>query len=212
MTQDGTRERLLRAAGEIISRKGFRAATVREICARAKANVASVKYHFGNKRSLYEEVLQAAFEESIRDHPPDPGPDHPPEERLRAFIRSFIFRFHGEGRGSWFGRLMTREMFEPTEALDELVRRAIRPMSDLLQEMVREVGGPDLDDRAVLFCGLSVAAQCQHFFRSREVVRRIHPSLRFDRQGLEELADHILAFSLSAVANYRRADRAGGRP
>ncbi|HMM39107.1 MAG TPA: CerR family C-terminal domain-containing protein [Desulfovibrio sp.] len=211
MTQDGTRQRLLRAAGEIISRKGFRAATVREICARAEANVASVKYHFGNKRRLYEEVLQAAFEESIRDHPPDPGPDFPPAERLRAFIRSFVFRLHGSGRGSWFGMLLTREMYEPTEALDQLVQRAIRPMSKLLQERVRELGGPGLDDRAVLFCGLSVAAQCQHFFRSSEVVRRIHPALRFDRQGLEELADHILAFSLAAIENYRRADSAGGR-
>jgi AcrR family transcriptional regulator len=57
---DKTRQRLLEAAGEIFAEQGFRKATVRDICARADANVASVKYHFGDKEKLYSEILRFA--------------------------------------------------------------------------------------------------------------------------------------------------------
>lgn len=206
MDQGGTRLRLLKAAGEIISRKGFRAATVREICARAGANVASVKYYFGGKKRLYEELLRYSFEESLRNYPPDPGlpRDAAPEERLRAFIRSFLLRLHDEGRPSWFGKLMTREMFEPTEALDQIVERAIKPLALLLRDLVRQLAGRDLSEQEVLLCGVSVSAQCQHFFRARAVVTRIYPELTLDRQGIENLTEHIQAFSLAAIRGYKK--------
>ena len=40
--QEITRSRLLEAAGEVFAEHGFQATTVRDICARAGANVAAV--------------------------------------------------------------------------------------------------------------------------------------------------------------------------
>jgi AcrR family transcriptional regulator len=53
-TPDPTREKLLEAAGQIFAEHGFQAATVREICSRAGANVAAINYYFGDKVELYE--------------------------------------------------------------------------------------------------------------------------------------------------------------
>ncbi len=55
--QHETRQRLLETAGQVFAEQGFRAATVRDICRRAGANIASVNYHFGDKERLYSEVL-----------------------------------------------------------------------------------------------------------------------------------------------------------
>jgi AcrR family transcriptional regulator len=121
-----TRQRLLDAAGEVFAERGFRAATVRDICQRARANIAAVNYHFGDKERLYTAVLRYAFGCALEQYPPllDLDGDASPEQRLRAFIRSFMLRCLGEGNPAWLGKLMAREMAEPTHALDILIQEA----------------------------------------------------------------------------------------
>ncbi len=57
-----TRRRLLDAAGEVFAENGFRGTTVRAICQRAEANIASVNYYFRDKQGLYREVLRFAHQ------------------------------------------------------------------------------------------------------------------------------------------------------
>jgi AcrR family transcriptional regulator len=59
---EGTRARLLDAAGEVFAARGFRGATMREIAERARANLASAHYHFGSKEELYLAVASRTFE------------------------------------------------------------------------------------------------------------------------------------------------------
>ncbi len=56
--RDLTRDKLIEAAGHVFAERGYRAATIREICRRAGANVAAVNYTFGDKMGLYTEVLR----------------------------------------------------------------------------------------------------------------------------------------------------------
>src|ERR1700676_4403711 len=94
---DPTREKLLDVAGRVFADRGYQAATVREICVRAGANVAAVNYHFGDKLGLYAEVLQqsirAAQMDAVRNALERTAP---PEEILRAVIRA---RLQGLCRG-----------------------------------------------------------------------------------------------------------------
>src|SRR4051794_4834505 len=89
-----TRQRLVETAGEVFAERGFRAATVRDICKKAGANVAAVNYHFGGKEGLYAEVLRFAHTCAMTKYPPDMGlkPKATARERLHAFVRSFLFR------------------------------------------------------------------------------------------------------------------------
>lgn len=52
-----TQERLLDAAEDLFAEKGFEAVSLREITARAEANVAAVNYHFGSKENLIDAVM-----------------------------------------------------------------------------------------------------------------------------------------------------------
>jgi len=61
--QETTRERILSAATEIFAAKGYLRATVREICAKAKVNLALVNYHFESKENLYVAVVEQMFEQ-----------------------------------------------------------------------------------------------------------------------------------------------------
>ena len=95
---DGTRERLLEAAGEVFAQKGFREATIREICARAGANIAAINYHFGGKERLYAEVLRYVDSMKADRHPfTAPETSVSAESRLAWFIKQFL-RFRPRAR------------------------------------------------------------------------------------------------------------------
>jgi len=124
-----TRQRLLEAAGEVFAQHGFRDATIRDICDKAKANVAAVHYHFGDKEELYAAVFGYARTCAVARFDEKVPPAAPPEEQLRAFIGTVLTRFFDEGRPAWLGKLVAQEMIDPTKALDALVNEQIRPNS-----------------------------------------------------------------------------------
>ncbi|HTV76460.1 MAG TPA: CerR family C-terminal domain-containing protein, partial [Candidatus Baltobacteraceae bacterium] len=111
-----TRLHLLEAAGGVFAEAGFRDATVREICRRAGANIAAVNYHFGDKETLYLEVLRYAHGKALEKYPPllDVPADAPPEKKLHAFVHSLLLRNFDKGPTAWHGKVMLREMIEPT--------------------------------------------------------------------------------------------------
>lgn len=201
-----TRLRLLEAAGEVFAENGFRQATVRDICSRADANIAAVNYHFGDKEKLYLAVLQHWFGEAIRKFPPDGGlpSDAPAPERLRAFIRSWLFRMLGEGMPAWHGKLMAREMTEPTAGFDCFIAESARPMAQRLNGIVRELLGPDVSDRTVRDCALSVAGQCCFYRHAHEMIRRLYPEHAHTPHEIEHLTEHVTRFSLAAISVYRQ--------
>jgi AcrR family transcriptional regulator len=94
-----TPKSLLAAASEVFAEKGYRDATIAEICERAKANVAAVNYHFGDKETLYTEAWRHSFSESVKAHPPDGGVSDsaPPEKRLRGQVVALLRRIADEG-------------------------------------------------------------------------------------------------------------------
>jgi AcrR family transcriptional regulator len=199
-----TRRNLLDAASEVFAEVGFRAATVREICQRAGANIAAVNYHFGDKSKLYIEVLRRSQEQAFQKYPPDYGiqPGATAEEKLKAFIRSFLLRIFDEGTTAHHGKMMSREMIEPTDALDALVNEKIRPQSIQLAQIVRELAGPGVPDETVRLCAMSIVSQCVFHHHCRPVVTRLFPNKTFSTEDVESLAEHITQFSLGAIKSF----------
>ena len=196
-----TRQALLEAAAGVFAEAGYQAATVREICLRAGANIASVNYHFGDKEKLYLEVFRYTQRLAFEKYPPDFGlqAGASPEARLKAYIRSFLSRIFDEGPIAWHGRLMAREMIEPTRVLDTLVEERMRPQADLLMGIIRELLGPKTDRERIRLCGFSVVSQCLFFHHCRPALERLFPEQKFSLNEMEKLATHITEFSLAAL-------------
>ena len=205
-----TRERLLEAAADIFAADGFRNARIQTICRRAGANIAAAHYHFGDKEGLYTAVFEYAEERATRDHPPEEFAKGPPEERLRAFITSFLARLLDPDRPAWFARLLAREMIDPTPALDRLVRRRMRANHQQLGDIIRALIGPDADPDTVNRCVLSVVSQCVFYRNSAPVVARLYPELE-PKKDLQGAAEHVTRFSLAAIAGLRASGRNGKR-
>ena len=199
-----TRMRLLDAAGEVFAEHGFRKTTVREICKRANANLAAVNYHFRDKESLYSAVLLYAHRCACEKYPPNLGlrGDATVEQRLLAHVRSLLLRIFDEGRPAWHGKLMSREMIEPTRALDTLVENNIRPLSQQLELIVSGLLGQQANNRQVRLCTMSIVAQCLFYHHARPVISRLYPKQKYSPEDVEQLADHITHFSLGALKEF----------
>jgi AcrR family transcriptional regulator len=197
---DKTCQRLLDAAGEVFAEHGFNRATVRDICARAGANVAAVKYHFGDKEKLYTEVLLFAHACATAKYPSGLGvpDDAPPADRLHAFVLSFLKRLFDQGRPAWHLRIVTREMAEPTGAMDKLVDEQIRPHFAYVRQVMAELLGPRADEESVRLCCNSVVGQCLFYHFAQPVTRRLFHKA-FGMADAEGMARHITRLSLAGV-------------
>ncbi len=196
-----TRDRLLDAAGEVFAERGYRRATVREICRRANVNIASVNYYFKGKEDLYADVLEFAYRQALRQYPESAVPPltGAPENSLFRFVHSFLLRILDEGSPAWFGKLMAREIVEPTGALDGIIEKAILPIHRSLGALVREILGVRADDALVRLHVFSILGQCLFYRHARPVIARLYPNVRFDAGEIERTAGHIVSVTLSAM-------------
>lgn len=204
-TPDDTHARLLETAGHVFAETGFQAAKVRDICARAGANIAAVNYHFGDKLGLYRQVLLYAACAAGNIASFDPKlPGRTPLEKLRGFVRGMLHSMYGEDRPAWPVRLMTHELAQPTPAFEGVVDQVIRPKHEAIRALVAGVIGRPADDRQTRLCAQSIMGQIILYAHGREVLKRLWPELKFTPEVLDEIADHIAAFSYAALVGLRR--------
>jgi len=196
-----TRDRLLKAAAQLFAERGFKKVTVRDICRAARANVAAVNYHFGDKTGLYREVLQLAIEtmRATNDAARAAGEGLPPDERLRQYITTSLCRaISSANGGGWISRLVHRELSDPTPSFDAIVDQALRPRVDDLADIVAELLGCDVGDSLVLQCVASIHAQWM-FFVPNPVASRVRARLQLRTDDALTLAEHIATFSLAGI-------------
>jgi TetR/AcrR family transcriptional regulator, regulator of cefoperazone and chloramphenicol sensitivity len=195
-----TRDRLLKAAAQLFADRGFKKVTVRDICRAAKANVASVNYHFGDKTGLYREVLQLAIDtmRATTDAARRAGEGLPVDQRLRQYINVSMCRAMTSASGPWISRLIHREMTDPTPTLDAVVEQAFRPRVDDLAAMVAEILGCEPGDTRVSPCVASIHAQWM-LFVPNPIASRLRAKLQLRTDDADRLADHIATFSLAGI-------------
>lgn len=218
---DDTRRKLLDAAGEIFAQQGFQHATVRDICAKAGANIAAINYHFGDKKALYLEVIREA-KRFAQSHYPDMSQmdaSLPVEERIARFIRTFCLCLLDRSRPAWHGRLMAREIADPEASggagLTLMVEEFIRPNCQFLEAMLTEaLFGPRVASRRlshkqthlVRTCVASIYGQCLHYHNGRSVLMKLYPDELPPQDQIETLSDSIVAFTLGALSALRIAE------
>ena len=199
-----TRERLLEAAGEEFAERGFREATIRGICERAKANNAAVNYHFGEKEELYRAVFDYARDYAGRCHEPASSSGSA-EQQLYSFVHTSLARFFDQGRPAWFGKLIAQEMINPTIMLDCLVKNQIRPNAERLKAIVCLLIGREVDEETLWLCVFSVVAQWLFYFHCRQVVARLNPDRKFGPAEIQQLAAPITKFSITALRGWKES-------
>ena len=213
-----TRKRLIAAASELFAERGFHATTARDIARRAGVNLAAGHYHYGSKKDLYLEVLQAQFAE-IWTTLARRGGSRPLAEidrlgrhelvallstRLQVMLDLLIGT-----RPVLHGALMQREMTDPSQALPMIVGEFIDPMMRETERIVARLE-PRLRQRDVERCAVSVIGQAVFYRFALPAFLHRKGWKRYPRGFSREVAAHVATFSLGGMAGVAAARR--GKP
>ena len=203
MADDSIKMKIIEAAGPIFAERGFDGATVRDICGVAKVNVASIKYYFGDKQSLYLEVVKFARQVRAERYPFDNwNSETSPHEKLYDFVSSLLRRLTALQDAPWQINLLMSELMRPTEPCRVLVQEYFAPMFRAMLRVIDQLVDRPLSEDERLKIGFSIVGQCLHYRYSTEVVNLIVPDELMPQFGIEQLADHITRFCLQGLGAY----------
>lgn len=150
-----TKSRIQQAALELFGEYGLGGASVRDICARAQANIAAVNYYFGGKDALYAAVVKAVFEDTykIARMPQLDDAPNEPEQQMAKWIDWYIRRQY-DPRAALLMTFIRREIADPTPMLQEIIDNSITPMYIEMRRLVVALLPADTSEELInLHCG-----------------------------------------------------------
>jgi AcrR family transcriptional regulator len=170
-----------------------------------------VNYHFGGKEELYAATLDYCFRIALEKYPPDWGvhPSDSPDLRLKAFVRSFVFRALEDGKHSWHSRLVTHEMNRPTAIFQQQLDRVMKPMAERLHDIVQAIVARPMGEDEIWRASASVISQVVFYKHCNTICERMMTQ-KYDVASLEQLADHIYRFALAGLRGLSAVEPHGG--
>ena len=200
--KETTQQKLIKSAIKVFAEKGFRDATVRQICKQAgAANINAVNYYFGSKEQLYKQILEMIFAEYDRQAPKD-FPDKTPEEQLEIYISTFCKILYQEG-DSDATAILVEEFTKPSPFLEEMVDTINRPRVKRHLKMFKGLLGEGATDDMARDCLVSVSGQLLYYSFARPVFSRIFPDY-FTENSHEQWAAHVFKFTMGGIDAYKR--------
>jgi AcrR family transcriptional regulator len=199
--------RLLDCALAVFSSVGFRQASIRSICKRCEANVASVNYYFGGKTELYRAVF--IYGDGLLSGRKPLAEYSSLHDALSAYYRRVLDPLaRGDARALAFFRLINREYLEPTGELDQATSAVMaRPHRELTAYVAAQVGRP-AEDPSVQLLAMSVAAIAFPVYRQAQRFTSLLP----DVTSTPEKQEEVVRYLASAGAALIKSHPHGGGP
>ena len=194
-----TRKRLFEAGISVFAAKGYKDATVREICKQANsANINRVNYYFGSKEMLYREILELIFSE-YDNFDLQEWEKKNPQDQLKEMIVNFCtLLYKNNAVASEITTIFVNEMTRPSPFIEDLVYQYNRPRVERHLKIFRDLLGDRATDAMIRDCLVSVSGQLLYYSFAWPVFSKLFPDYSLDDQH-EAWADHVFQFSMGGV-------------
>jgi AcrR family transcriptional regulator len=131
--QNTPKQRIFDASIKTFAQKGFAGARMDEIARQAKVNKATIYYHIGDKRTLYEQILKEIFRGVADLLTQNDNAGLPAEERLRRFIRTLA---HLIDQNTDLAAIMLREQASGAKDFPERIAQDLSRIIGLITEIL----------------------------------------------------------------------------
>jgi AcrR family transcriptional regulator len=193
------RTRLISAALRLFVEKGYEAATTREICEAANANISQIRYYFGDKAGLY----RAAYTEPLGDLPCQAHliamSELPLASALELFFNEFLQPLKLGPDLNLLMKLRFREMLEPTGAWEQEIEAEIKPQHEALLALIQKhlkLDTLDVDAQRLAFAIIGIAV---HYFVGQDVIRAISPQIITAPGAIDVLTVRLATYAVSMI-------------
>ena len=194
------REHLIAAATRIFAAKGYAAATTREICEAAGANVAAIHYYFGDKEGLYRAVLMRPITEMADAFGRFDDPALSFEESMRMFLGPFLGDLArsdqcGDGLDAQVMRVHLREMIDPSKVFQEVIEQIVVPAHNALANVIARHCGLKRADADIHQLAFALVAMAHDYCMSRDFMKMLAPDVLNRPQAKNLILDRLVGYS-----------------
>jgi TetR/AcrR family transcriptional regulator, regulator of cefoperazone and chloramphenicol sensitivity len=194
-----SRQRLLHAALRCFAEHGFEKTSTRMIADAAQANVAAIRYYFGDKAGIY----RAAFIEPMGQPQDDielfDDPKLTLEQALLGLYSGFIEPLKQGELVQLCTKLHMREMVEPTGLWKEEIDHGITPYHKALVVVLCRHLKITKEDDDVHRLALCIVAQAVFLYMGREVLQAVRPRLVGSSAALDVMGQRLTQYALALV-------------
>lgn len=200
---DGQQRRasILAAAAVLFAEHGFDAVTTRQIARKARCNIASIKYYFGDKAGLFALVMEQSIAKVLEGGAhfiPDPAAD--PRDALKAWI---LWVLRTAQRSTSQGQAHTKMLMQALLSGDALAARLAQhlgsPVRDGILTLVDRLFNnrlrPDLREHAFVF----VFALCSRFAEANPIHAKMGIAVPDSEKDLDILAERLTNFIIGGL-------------
>jgi AcrR family transcriptional regulator len=190
-----TRQRILDEALRLFAAHGFEGVGIRDVSAAAGVNHGLIKYHFGDKDTLWRESVQQLFERADRELAvPAEMEGQPVERQFEIFIRRYVRYCAAYPEHA---RLMVQESVRDSERLAWAAKRFIAPehggVLPAIKSLIRRGIMPDVEPVLMIYM-LSSAAQAP--FMLAPELKHTHGVDALNEASVQAHADAMVAVFL----------------
>lgn len=194
-----TSESLKAAATELFALKGYQNTSVKEICEKAKSNVAAVNYHFGSKAGLYCEIVADFFEKKKGCVAFD----------LEVPLPVMLTQFYADLLDSFVGvngplmQIMMREQLEPSGLLNDMRDQHLKEKHEMWVSYLQQKTNKSREEAEVL--AFSLVGALLPFVQIGDWVERFLPNYysqgQLSEEGRTQLINMLVAQATILMEN-----------
>jgi TetR/AcrR family transcriptional regulator, regulator of cefoperazone and chloramphenicol sensitivity len=204
------RQRLLHAALKCFAEHGFEKTSTRLIAQEAQANVAAIRYYFGDKAGIYRAAYCEPMGQPQDDIELFDGAELSLEQALQGLYSGFIEPLKQGELVQLCTKLHMREMIEPTGLWQEEIDQGCAAHQQALVKVLCRHLGITQDDDDVHRLALCIVAQAVFLYIGRDVLQAVRPQLVSNSDQLDIMQQRLVQYALAMVqAEQKRRKKEG---
>jgi TetR/AcrR family transcriptional regulator, regulator of cefoperazone and chloramphenicol sensitivity len=198
LTADDPRKRLIEAGLDLFGKYSFDGASTRMLVERAEVNLAAIKYYFGGKEGLYLAVADHIVEQvegllgprlaKVREALKKEALSKEQTFHLLCELLEFLITcLLGPPQTDKWLSIVVREQLCPSEAFDILFEGFMRPLDQILFDLVARIMGPGQDDQEVKIRVFAIMGQIMMFHISPSAIKRTLNWENYEPENLDAI-------------------------